>query len=113
MKDFLFSVSNDINNMKDLVARNWVELTNKGTNSIDELFDILKGIECNLPCSYYYIVDRMLVDREHNSTLMCSHYIEDLMMFENVDKPSDLPEDFESEVWEILKSGYGSCNIDW
>lgn len=113
MKELLNNISNDINNMRDCLVRQWEDLVANGSLNIDELFDILKDIEYNLPCQDTYIVDTMLGDREHNSTLMCSHYIEDLLDFEEVDKPSKLPVDFQKEVWTILESGYGSCKIDW
>lgn len=113
MKELLTNISNDINNMRDCLVRHWEDLVANGSLNIDELFGILKYIEYNLPCNDYYIVFTMLGDRERYSTLMCSNYINELLDFEDVDKPSKLSEDFQKEVWIILESGYGSCNIDW
>ena len=113
MNELLVNISNDINNMKDLLALEWEDLIKGNTKDIDELFDILKEIESNLPCKSVYIVDRMLGDRERMTTLMCSTFIEDMLEFDEVEKPSELSADFLADAITVIKSGYGSCKIDW
>ena len=111
MNKLLGNISNDINNMKDCLSRHWESLVADEAKDIDELYETLKTIEHNLPCKDYYIVGRMWGDRELMSTMMCSTFIEEMLEFDGVEKPSELSKDFLEDAITVIKSGYGSCEL--
>lgn len=110
MKDLITMFNNAINNNRDTLEKYWQEYIS--TADIDELFNTYKEIHENLPTGDYVLSD-MLVDRERYSTLPGTQYIEDLLDEADVDKVSELPEDYQLKVMTVFRSGYGSFTIDW
>ena len=108
----LEALSNDIDNKKDCLARHWKFIVNE-RKDINELFQMYGNIWHNLPKSSRYITEDMLTNREKYSTIECPQYIEGMLEEFGVDFASQLPDNKQKEIWEILKSGYGSCSCDW
>ena len=108
----LEALSNDIDNKKDCLARHWEFVVNE-RKDIHELCRVYENIWHNLPESIFYITDDMLTNRERYSIIECPRYIENMLEEFDVETIDQLPETKQKEIWEILKSGYGSCSCDW
>lgn len=111
MKQLIETLNNSINNDKDSLARYWDDYT--CTEDLDVLFEVYKEISPNLPTSYAYLLDDMLLDRERYSVLKGVTYIENMMEEDGAEKPSELHRTLKLKVWQVLKSGFGGFTIDW
>ena len=108
----LEEISNDIDNKKDCLARYWKAIVDE-RKDIHELCRVYENIWYNLPEAPYYIMEDMLTDRERYSIIKCPNYIVGMLEEFDVETIDQLPEAKQKEIWEILKSGYGSCVCDW
>ena len=80
---------------------------------IHELCQVYESIWHNLSEAPYYIMEDMLTDRERYSIIKCPRYIGNILEEFDVETIGQLSEYKQKEIWEILKSGYGSCVCDW